>query len=320
MFKKNAIQSVVLLAVCVTSGVISYHATKSVEESNKENESKLVSVAPAPSSPSNKTLSDKEMQDFAKIASLQLKRIFSSPESQAIKDVQFISGTGFVSVFTKGGEHVVFDINGNHVALSDRNGIRIVDLVNTVDLTDRARSSQLAAVFKEHDPFYVNASYKDVEKLGTLFVAKDPQCGYCKKLEGEIPALNAAGIEVQSYPLAIFPGSDYMMRISACTTNPMASYHTFSNVARDLRTKATDEASDLGISTESEKMGLLNDKIRKYAGDNFEMVPECSYPVTEISQDIKSVGISGTPVMMTSEGQIVRGYVPAETIIKSFKD
>ena len=110
-----------------------------------------------------------------------------------------------------------------------------------------------------------------------VYVFTDVDCGYCRKLHQEMTDLNALGIEVRylAYPRAGVGSDSYRKIVSAwCAADQRAA--------------------------------LTNLKAGK-------TIPElsCANPVAKQYDLGREVGITGTPAILTEDGQLFPGYMPA---------
>ncbi|MBE9563149.1 MAG: DsbC family protein [Proteobacteria bacterium] len=114
-----------------------------------------------------------------------------------------------------------------------------------------------------------------------VHIFTDVDCPYCSKIHNEVPALNKAGIEVR---YLAFPRAG----VGSGTYNDMVSVWC----AKDRQQAMTDV-----------KAGK---EIKK---------AECNNPVADQYNLGQSIGISGTPALILSDGELVPGYLPAKKLI-----
>ena len=110
-----------------------------------------------------------------------------------------------------------------------------------------------------------------------LDVFTDPDCGFCRKLHAEMSELNAYGIEVRylAFPRAGIGSETYDSMVSAwCADDP-------------------------------------RDAITRLKRGNTISSKTCDNPVAEQYEIGQRVGVQGTPTIITADGELIGGYVPA---------
>ncbi|MGD2118071.1 MAG: DsbC family protein [Chromatiales bacterium] len=114
-------------------------------------------------------------------------------------------------------------------------------------------------------------------------VFTDIDCGYCRKLHSEMARYNELGIEIRYlfYPRAGVGSKSYEKAVSVWC-------------AED-RFQAMNEAK---------------------AGKTIESRLDCKNPVEKHMLLGELVGVSGTPALVLSDGQLIPGYVPADRLAK----
>lgn len=156
---------------------------------------------------------------------------------------------------------------------------RVVDLETQRDLTDAAMSSvrkeRLAALDMSG---FVSFGNDDADY--ELLVFTDPDCGFCRRMHEKIDEYNEAGIRVH---YLAFPRAGQ----GSQTYNKMVSVW-----CADDRQGAMDVAK---------------------AGQTPRQAT-CDNPVLEQYQLGQSLGVTGTPSLMTFDGDIIPGYVPPEQL------
>ena len=114
----------------------------------------------------------------------------------------------------------------------------------------------------------------------TVTVFTDIDCGYCRKLHNEMDKYNKAGIQVRymAYPRA-GPGSgSYQKAVSVwCSKDKQAAM----NKAKQ------------GETVKSK---------------------DCDNPVAKQFELAQRIGLRGTPAIVTEQGQVLPGYVPADRL------
>jgi len=139
------------------------------------------------------------------------------------------------------------------------------------------RASTIAAI-DEADMVVFKA---DDEKYA-ITVFTDVDCGYCRKLHKEVPQLNAAGITVRylAFPRAGLGSSAHKKLVSVWC-------------AKDRQ------------------VAMNNAKLKRQFTD-----ASCANPLDSHYQLTRQFGLSGTPALILSDGELISGYVPHEELVK----
>lgn len=194
--------------------------------------------------------------------------------------VQSVSGTPLEGVFAlelANGQVLYAAAEGRYLFAGDLYQVGDEDVVN---LTEQRRSKKRLALLDgvaEADMLIFAANGR---RKAQVSIFTDVDCGYCRQMHQEMAEINALGIEVRylAFPRA-GPGSDaYRKIVSAwCAENP-------NQALTDL------------------KMG--------------RSIPErsCKNPVADQYQLAARLGVTGTPAIITEEGQLLPGYLPADRL------
>lgn len=156
----------------------------------------------------------------------------------------------------------------------------IIDYKAKVNLTEQKRNSMTAEVFttmKEGD--YLAFTPKSGAKH-VINVFTDVDCGFCRKLHQEVPALNEKGIEVRYflYPRAgLNSGSAKKLETVWCANNQQEAMN------------------------------------RAKAGEKLP-AKSCDNPIKNHLALGEQVGLRGTPLIITNGGGRISGYRPADQI------
>jgi thiol:disulfide interchange protein DsbC len=172
---------------------------------------------------------------------------------------------------------------GKNVAFSDASGRYFVfghlfDMRDQKDLTAQ-RLSDINRIDFSQLP--LGDAIKTVRGDGSrkLAVFSDPDCPYCKGLEGELAKLDNVSIFTFLYPLeGLHPDAKEKAERVWCSSN---------------RAKAWSELMATGKLAESTK---------------------CATPIDRINQLATSLGINGTPTMILQDGSLIPGAAPAAEI------
>ena len=163
-----------------------------------------------------------------------------------------------------------FLINGN-----------IWDLRNMHNLT-AMRENKLFAVAFNKLPF--DLTFKEVKGNGKrkLLIFTDPNCHFCKLMEGQLKHVNNVTIYRLMYP--IFDGSDVLARNIWCSKNRL---HAWKNL-------------------------MLNGVLPPHPEDK-----RCTYDIRRAMGWGKRLRINGTPALVFSDGTINPGALPAKDLDKA---
>lgn len=156
---------------------------------------------------------------------------------------------------------------------------RVIDLETQRDLTESA----MAAVRKERLQTLDQAefvTFGNDEAEFDLLVFTDPDCGFCRRMHEKMDEYNALGIRIHylAFPRAGQGSSTYNNMVSIwCADDPQG-------------------AMDIA------KMGRT------------PRAATCDNPVMEQYRLGQALGVTGTPSLMTFDGDIIPGYVPPEQL------
>ncbi len=156
---------------------------------------------------------------------------------------------------------------------------RVIDLETQKDLTDAAMAGVRKEQINDLDPSeFVTFGNDDAEY--ELLVFTDPDCGFCRRLHEKMDEYHEAGIRIHylAFPRAGEGSQTYNKMVSVWCS--------------DDRQAAMDVAKTGGTPRAA----------------------TCANPVLEQYQLGQSLGVTGTPSMMTFGGDIIPGYVPPEQL------
>lgn len=158
----------------------------------------------------------------------------------------------------------------------------LIDLKTRDNLTKLAKAKITKKLMSSADPKSM-IRYPAVGKTKhVISVFSDIDCPYCAKLHKEIPALNAAGVEVRylSFPRSGLNTPSYHKAVSVwCSATP-------------------GKTMDLAMARKS-----------------FE-TKTCENPIKTHMILAQKIGVNGTPNIVLESGEVLPGYVPAKELIK----
>lgn len=166
----------------------------------------------------------------------------------------------------------------------------LIDLERDANLTKAASNAKRKqAMQKIPESSMVVYPGKDTDQSETgryMTVFTDIDCPYCTKLHKEIPQLTEAGVTVRylAYPRAGVGSESYKKAVSVWCSSDKA--------------KTMDSAMNKQtIATKS-----------------------CENPVQAHMLEAQRFGVNGTPNIVLDNGELLPGYVPAQELIKIFKN
>ena len=172
-----------------------------------------------------------------------------------------------------GGTVLYGTADGRHLIAGDLYAMG-EELVNLTEVSRAGQRRELITTMPVDDMVVFSP---DAAPKASVYVFTDVDCGYCRKLHQEMADLNARGIEVRylAYPRAGVGSDSYRKIVSAWC-------------ADDKRTALTDLKAGRNIPAKS-----------------------CANPVAAQYDLGRQVGISGTPAIVTEDGMLLPGYMPA---------
>ena len=155
----------------------------------------------------------------------------------------------------------------------------LIDLQTRVNVSDVLRGKMRAtAVNAQGEAAMIVYGPKKPQHTVTVFT--DIDCGYCRKLHNEMANYNKAGIRVRymAFPRAGVGSGSYQKAVSVWCSKDKAEAMTRAKQGQAVNAK------------------------------------ECENPVAKQYALAQSLGIRGTPAIVTEQGQILPGYMPADRL------
>jgi len=156
---------------------------------------------------------------------------------------------------------------------------RVIDLDTREDLTEASKSGVRKELMTKIDAAK-QITFSPPEPEYELTVFTDIDCGYCRKLHGQMEEYNEHGIAINymAFPRAGIGSHSYEKAVAVwCAADQ-----------QNAMTKA--------------KLGDEPD------------LEQCENPIAEQYQLGIEMGVTGTPALLTSSGQLIPGYVPPEKL------
>lgn len=162
---------------------------------------------------------------------------------------------------------------------------KLYDLATKQDLTEKRLATVKAALINTVPQSELIVFKAPMEKY-KINIFTDIDCGYCRKLHSEIDSYLAEGITIQYlfYPRAGKDSESYKKAVSVWC--------------------AEDKNSALTLA--------------KSRSENVE-TKNCDNPVTKHMELGESLGVRGTPMMITAKGTVFPGYMPAKKLAEALR-
>ena len=156
---------------------------------------------------------------------------------------------------------------------------RIIDIDTREDLTEASKAGLRKERMGDIDPAG-QISFSPEDPVYDLTVFTDIDCGYCRKLHAQVEEYNKQGIAIHymSFPRAGIGSQSYEKAVSVwCAEDPQLAM----------------TQAKLGSDPDPE---------------------QCENPVEEQYKLGVDLGVTGTPALLTSSGQLIPGYVPPDQL------
>lgn len=207
-------------------------------------------------------------------------KISAAVPQMPVESVKLGPFAGIYAVQLKGGPVVYTDAMGDLFVAGDLYRIEGEKLVNLEEIQQQQLRKPRLAALDQKDMIVFPAVG---EKRAAIYVFTDVDCGYCRKLHREVPALNRAGVEVRylAYPRAGIHSDSYQKLVHAWC-------------ADDSREALTRLKNGIDIPSEN-------------CRDN---------PVARQYQLGMEIGVKGTPAIFLESGEAVSGYRPSDALLE----
>jgi thiol:disulfide interchange protein DsbC len=221
----------------------------------------VLAMAPALADDAEKTVRAALMRSFPGI---EISEVRTSPVPGLLE----VSIGSNIAYATSDGKYLV---TGDLLDLSSR--------ANLSDATRQRVTKKLIDAVGEKNMIVI--APKDVKHTITVFT--DVDCGYCRKLNRDVPELNKSGVKVRYlfFPRSGLESETYQTSVSVWC-------------AKD-RVKAINTAK---------------------AGGKVE-ARTCANPVKDHYELGQRVGVNGTPAIFLENGQMLPGYLPPDKLLKA---
>ena len=223
------------------------------------------------------TLGDQPEENLS-IPELKEKLSERFPDSIEIVSIKEVDIEGYLEVNLKGIEPLFISKDGKYLISGDIYEITEQGLVNRSE----ARRNHLRKVTiseLDESEFII---FKPNKVEHSIFVFTDVDCGYCRQFHREINDYLDLGIQVNylAFPRAGIDSESFKKIVSAwCSSEPNQAI------------------TELKLGYEIKENVCLNNPVEKH----FDLG--------------NSLGVTGTPSIITSEGRLIPGYIPPQDLI-----
>ncbi len=212
----------------------------------------------------------------------QLGKVDSRLQVQSVEPAPV---AGLYEVMLSSGETLYADMKGEHLLAGQL--FKVDAEQGLVNLTEQKRNVARQAAMQALDEADMVVYKPAGEVKATLHVFTDVDCPYCRKLHEEVPALNKMGVQVN---YLAFPRG-----------GPGSSAH------KKMQT--------IWCATEEGRRERM-DEIKHGERLNDE---SCDNPVLDQYMLGQKLGITGTPALITDDGTLLPGYMPAARLQQILK-
>ena len=210
----------------------------------------------------------------------KIKKVFSQIIPGSTPDIVSPSAVDGLYEVVYGAQVLYMSRSGRYVMQGD-----LIDLDNRTNITEATRLVQRSKLVKGIDESTAIVFAPEKVKH-TITVFTDIDCGYCRKLHREIKDYLDLGIKIRYLS---FPRSG-------------------------LNTKSYYKAVTVWCSKDKQK-AITDAK----AGVKQEALT-CDNPVQDHMKLAEQFGVSGTPTIVLSNGEVVPGYVPAARLFRMLEN
>lgn len=196
-----------------------------------------------------------------------------------VNSVRESEAPGLYEVETNNRDMIYATADGNYILAGELLQVTDSGVENVTERSRAAKRLETMAAFAEKGVIRYPA---DGDQKAIISVFTDIDCPYCRKFHDDVPRLNELGITVDYYG---FPRSG-------------------PNTPSFIKYESVWCADDQLTAMDTAKGG--------------RQVPDvsCDNPVAEQFELGGKVGVTGTPAILLEDGNMVRGYVPADQLAR----
>lgn len=200
------------------------------------------------------------------------------PEGAEIIDITKTPVKGIYKLELEDMQSVYLSSDGNFVIIGEIFQITGDGLLNVTEMERDVERRNIISEINDSELI----SFPAENELFSVVIFTDIDCGYCRKLHGEISEYNKLGISINyaAFPRSGLQSESYSKIVGAwCSKNP----------AKTLT-------------------GLKQ-------GKDMSLTYCENHPVEKHYRLGRKIGVTGTPAIISSSGQLIPGYVPAKDLL-----
>ena len=204
------------------------------------------------------------------------------PPGTNIESIEFSEFPGIFKVYYGDLQPLYVSQNGDFFIYGDMFEITSNQILNLTDIEISSKRKELLSDLDSSK--YI--SFPSDNEIYAVTVFTDVECGYCRKLHKEISEYNKLGISINyaAFPRSGIGSNAFTKMVGAwCSSNP----------------------------------GKTLTSLKKGNNPNLDFCD--TQPVAKHYAVGKKIGITGTPAIITSNGNLLPGYVPPEELLELLK-
>jgi thiol:disulfide interchange protein DsbC len=211
---------------------------------------------------------------------LKLKNIL--PAGSVIESIEISNFEGIYKVYYGDLQPIYVSKDGEFFIYGDM--YKIIDSKISNITNEEIKGRRVKILNTMNDDQFI--SFKSKNELSSITIFTDVDCGYCRKLHNQIAEYNKLGISIKyaAFPRSGLGTQAFSKMVGAwCSQNPKATL--------------TDLKNDKKVN-----LSFCSDQ-----------------PVAKHYAIGQKLGVTGTPAIFTSDGDLLPGYLPPEELAEKLK-
>ena len=221
---------------------------------------------------------DKNTDPLQEIGNQMAERLLELSPQMQVERVISLEELGMYAIEISGGRTIYGMEDGIHFFTG--NLFRFDGgVTNLSELRQNKKRERLMNAISDEDTIAFGESEGRFAETITVFT--DVDCGYCRKFHNEIDQYNNLGISIKylAFPRAGIDSESYTKMVSAWCS----------------------DQADLSITLLKDNKSIPSNSCENSVAEQFELG--------------RTLGITGTPALITQSGKLLPGYVPAQELL-----